>query len=173
METVEITIDIAAPFHRVLHALWELESWPEITPHVRRIEMHFRDETVQVLTMHVATGQRLDSFKSVRILQPAAIFFFQPTPPTALLRHFGWWRLAAIGEATRVTSEHQIEIDPRAGAEFLAGAGVPAADDEEIRGALHRIIGKNSLQTMTALKERLESQRGGSHALPQPTRRTA
>jgi|SRR4051812_4588956 hypothetical protein len=165
MESIEFSIEIGAPLARVLREFWELADWPSVAPHVKAIDMHYEDAAVQVLTMHVATGQRQDSFKSVRIRQPEAIFFFQPQPPPALRRHYGWWRLSAAGgAATRVTSEHWIEIDPEPAARFLAAVGAHTAG-EPVAAALRGILHHNSLQTMLALKARLEADNGGSHEL--------
>jgi hypothetical protein len=164
MESIEFSVEIEAAPERVLREFWELADWPSVAPHVEAIEMHYEDGSVQVLTMRVATGQRRDSFKSVRIRQAEAIFFFQPHPPPALRRHYGWWRLSAVGgAATRVTSEHWIEIDPEPAARFLEGVGKPAAELESVETALRGILHHNSLQTMLALKARLEADNGGSH----------
>jgi hypothetical protein len=163
MESIEFSIEIGASLGRVLSDFWSLADWPSIAPHVQAIDMHYEDGAVQVLTMHVATGQRQDSFKSVRILQPESIFFFQPHPPPALRRHYGWWRLSPAGEATRVTSEHWIEVDPEPAARFLEAVGSQREDGEPVEAALRRILHHNSLQTMLALKTRLEEGNGGSH----------
>lgn len=165
MESVEFSIEIGAPLERVLRDFWELADWPSIAPHVQAIDMHYEDGSVQVLTMHVATGQRQDSFQSVRIRQPEAIFFFQPHPPPALRLHYGWWRLSAAGEATRVTSEHWVEIDPEPAARFLEAVGTWREGGEPVATALCGILHHNSLQTMLALKARLEAGNGGSHGL--------
>ncbi|MFY9823805.1 MAG: hypothetical protein WAM82_20665 [Thermoanaerobaculia bacterium] len=175
MESIEFSIEIAAPLERVRREFWELADWPSVAPHVQAIDMHYEDGAVQVLTMRVATGQRQDSFKSVRILQAEAIFFFQPQPPPALRRHYGWWRLSAAGgAATRVTSEHWIDVDPEPAARFLEAVGARMAGDEPVSAALRGILHHNSLQTMLALKTRLEADNGGSHGLfPQAASRQA
>jgi|SRR6185295_644125 len=166
MEKIEFSIEIGAPPERVLREFWELADWPSVAPHVQGIDMHYEDDRIQVLTMRVATGLRQDSFKSVRIRQAEDIFFFQPDPPPALRRHHGWWRLSPLeGAATRVTSEHWVEIDPEPAALFLEGVGIRTAEGEPIEAALRAILHRNSLQTMLALKARLEADNGGSHGL--------
>ncbi|MCB1058398.1 MAG: hypothetical protein KDD11_23090 [Acidobacteria bacterium] len=164
MDQVAFFIDIAAPLDRVHDAFWRLEDWPAVAPHVKKIEMLYENDAVQVLVMHVETGARSDRFMSVRVRQGNDIFYFQPTPPPALRQHFGWWRLEASNGSTRVASDHSLDIHLERAAQFLRSAGIEAEGDEAVRERFRQVIHHNSEQTMSALKARLESQVGGSHA---------
>lgn len=141
----------------VVEAFWGLEDWPQIAPHVRGIDMHWEDETVQVLTMRVETRGRLDSFRSVRIRQGDSIFFFQPRPPALLRRHWGWWHVEADGSGTKVISEHWIEPVIGEAERFLGSIGEKPASSQEVEQMLAELIQRNSRQTMLALKRRLEA----------------
>ncbi len=164
MEPFEFDVEIVAEPQRVSSAFWNLEDWPAIAPHVRAIEMLYCDDNVQVLTMQVATKGRLDRFKSVRIRQGDTIFYFQPDPPPILRRHHGSWRMAAAPSGTIVTSRHFVDIDTDAAALFLHEIGVEAPDADSRRQQILELIRNNSLQTMLAVKKRLEQSKGGTYA---------
>lgn len=189
MESLEFAVEIAAPAARVMREFWELDDWPAVATHVQAIDMHYRDDEVQILTMQVASNGHAERFRSVRIRQPGAIFFFQPQPPPALTSHYGWWRISEGAAGTAVASQHCFEVEPVAAARLLAAAGRngghatadagapaaaadpasagaaapgrPAASISELRDGLRRILHHNSLQTMLALKRRLEAAAAG------------
>lgn len=164
METFEFSVSIETEGERVLRAFWNLEDWPSVAPHVRNIDMHYCDNNVQVLTMHVSTRGRLDSFKSVRFKQGNSIFYFQPTPPPILRSHNGAWHFTPGLGNTVVTSRHFIEVDVEAAALFLAGVDAAPPTTEAARRQVQALIHNNSLQTMLALKERLERSHGENYA---------
>lgn len=142
---------------RVLDAYWRLERWPEVAPHVVGIELLYDDDNAQVLVMTVNTRGRIDAFKSVRVREGNVIRYIQPRPPRILQHHHGSWTFEAHDGGTRVVSTHAIEVDIVNAADVLRSIGVPS---EEVEGpaAIERIIRANSLQTMRALKERLEGE---------------
>lgn len=164
MESFEFSVNIETGPERALRAFWELEDWPSVAPHVRDIRMHYRDDSVQVLTMRVETRGRLDSFKSVRFRQGSTIFYFQPSPPPILRSHNGSWHFAAGPGHTVVTSRHYVDVDVGAAARLLAAADAAPPDGEAVRRQVQALIRNNSLQTMLALKTRLERANGENHA---------
>jgi hypothetical protein len=157
MRSFRFEVRFDRPVEEVVEAFWKLEDWPQVAPHVRGIDLHWQDETVQVLTMQVETRGRLDGFRSVRIRQDDSIFFFQPRPPALLRRHWGWWHVAAEGGGARVVSEHWIEPMPAEAERFLRSTGAEPAGDAEVERQLVGLIHHNSRQTMLALKHRLEA----------------
>ncbi len=163
MENFEFDVSFAADLRRVLKAFWELEDWPSMAAHVREIEMHYADDNVQVLTMHVVTKGRHDRFKSVRMKQANTIYYLQPSPPPILRRHNGSWQFNEGVGGTVVTSRHFVEIETEAAATFLRQAGIPADDDDDTHQQIKTLIRNNSLQTMLALKKRLEETNGGTY----------
>ncbi|HYO75821.1 MAG TPA: SRPBCC family protein [Thermoanaerobaculia bacterium] len=143
---------------RVLDAYWRLERWPEVAPHVLAIDLLYGDDEAQVLVMTVQTRGRVDAFKSVRVRAGAVIRYIQPRPPRILRHHHGSWTFEAHDGGTRVVSTHVIEVDVVAAAEVLTEVGVPFSGDDDVRSAIERLIRGNSLQTMRALQQRLETE---------------
>lgn len=158
LRTFDFTVHFDAESDRVFEAFWGLADWPSVAPHVRQIEMHFEDESTQILTMHVETRGRHDAFRSVRVRQDDSIFFIQPRPPALLRRHWGWWHVQGTDAGTAVRSEHTIEVEPIRAEQFLRSIGVEPSSTDEVTAKLIEIIRANSRQTMVALKERLEQQ---------------
>jgi len=165
MEIFNVKLQIAAAPESVMGAYWSLEDWPQIAPHVHAIKMHYADETVQVLTMTVKTKDKVDAFKTVRIRKANSIHFFQPDPPPILLHHTGCWQFEKDEQLTLVTIEHAIEIDIPAAKTFLGVNSAPSADHNSISAAIRELICNNSLQTMRALKKKLELERENQYAL--------
>lgn len=168
MESFEFDISVAADLSEVLEAFWKLENWPEVAQHVREIEIHYGDENVQVLTMHVVTKGRYDKFKSVRMKQDNAIYYLQPKPPPILHRHNGSWQFKAEAGRTVVTSRHFVEINTSEAAAFLRQANL-TTDGFDTHDQIKALIRNNSLQTMLALKARIE-QRNGAADVPHASR---
>ncbi|MDW9583230.1 hypothetical protein GOB17_26925 [Sinorhizobium meliloti] len=157
MQTIHIDLDIAARPERVMEAYWRLEDWPSIAPHVTTIEMHYQDASVQVLTMVVNTRGRIDQFKTVRILKGDTIHYFQPAPPPILDHHEGSWLVRPVPAGTRVTSLHAMEVNVERAKLILDEMGIAVADPD-VPAAIESIIHNNSVQTMIALKEKLENE---------------
>ncbi len=158
MRSFEFDIEMNAPAERVLDAFWRLENWPEIAEHVTGIEIAYEDPVVQVLDMVVRTRGKTDRFQTVRILKGDTIHYLQPSPPPLLRHHHGKWIVSDLAGGSRVTSVHTIEVDNSNARAFL---GLAAATDEDVcEAAVADIIRNNSLQTMRALKLRLESEAG-------------
>ena len=156
-ERFRFTVAVDAPVGKVLDAFWRLEDWPAVAPHVRSIEMHFDDDEIQILTMHVETRGHRDAFRTVRVRQGSSIFFFQPRPPALLRRHWGWWHVVGVEMGANVESEHTVEVDPPEAMRFLRSIGIEPASDADVVPRVVEVIRANSRQTMLALKQRLEA----------------
>jgi len=165
MEIFNVKLAVAATTPAVISAYWSLQNWPEIAPHVCEITMHYADEAIQVLTMTVKTKGKTDAFKSVRIRQANAIHFFQPCPPLFLSHHTGCWQFNSQGNATVVTVEHAIEVNIPAARAFLGMNTSAINDSNTVCNSIREIISNNSLQTMTAIKVRLEKAEEHRYAL--------
>ena len=164
METFEINVEYEAEPGRVMAAFWDLEDWPAVAPHVRAIDMLYGDDQAQVLIMQVATKQKLDAFKSVRVRQRDTIYYFQPAPPPLLRTHYGSWRFVGTANGTTVVSQHTVDIDTDAARSFLGNVEVHVQDAGGVQQQVINLIRNNSLQTMLALKRRLEQTNGGTYA---------
>jgi hypothetical protein len=166
VESFEFDVAVSAGLVDVVNAFWRLEDWPEVASHVREIEMHYCDENVQVLTMHVVTKGRHDKFKSIRMKQGEAIYYLQPTPPPILHRHNGSWQFAQEAGKTVVTSRHFVEINTREAIDFLREAKLDKGNQVRTHEQIKNLIRNNSLQTMLALKNRIEQKNGGDYVPP-------
>jgi aromatase len=156
METFTATLQIAASPERVLDAVWNLERWPLVAPHVQRIDMLYGDDAAQVLIMTVSTRGRIDRFKTVRVRQGNHIFYYQPAPPPMLRVHCGWWICTHSEMGTELVSKHELEIDLERAAATLRTLGWSAEDAATTRAQVIELLRGNSLQTMNALKRQLE-----------------
>jgi hypothetical protein len=163
MEVFDFAIQIKTDLAAVTKAFWDLEDWTKVAPHVREIEMLYADENVQVLMMHVVTKNHHDKFKSVRYRQGNTIYYFQPTPPPILNAHRGFWRFVEDEQYVSVISCHEIDVNVERANTFLRGTGAEQTDAADTRQKIQNLITNNSLQTMNALKERLENETGENY----------
>ena len=157
MNTFSFEMDYPTTPAEVFDAFWSLEDWPKVARHVTGIEMCYADEQVQVLIMHVQTGDRRDAFKTVRIRQGQSIFYFQPSPPPALRLHSGWWHVTEGPEGAKVQSEHNFEVRLEGARRFLDSVGRSADSDQAVIREVQEVLHHNSRQTMVALRDRLSS----------------
>lgn len=156
MRDFDSAVVIKRSLPEVTNAFWRLEDWPNFTPHVRKIEIHYEDENVQILSMHVDSRGKRDAFKSVRILQGNVIHYFQPTPPPTLIFHRGSWSFDEVGAETVVTCRHSIVVDPSGCQEFFLATGKDLSETEAA-DEIVALIRHNSNQTMKAVKNVLEA----------------
>jgi hypothetical protein len=164
MGVFEFAVHIKTDLAAVYRAFWELEDWTKVAAHVREIEMLYEDENVQVLLMHVVTRNHHDKFKSVRYRQGDTIYYFQPTPPPILNAHRGFWRFVEDEEGVTVISCHEIDVNIEGANAFLRRTGVePPENAGETIQKIRSLITNNSLQTMNALKKRLENETGENY----------
>lgn len=164
MKVFEFAIKIKSNLAHVSEAFWDLERWPNVANHVRKIELLHSDENVQVLIMYVVTKNHHDKFKSVRYRQGNTIYYFQPSPPPILNAHRGFWRFTQDAEdSVSVISCHEIDVNVENANRFLSNTGFVPQNAEETKYRIQEIITNNSLQTMNALKERIENEKGENH----------
>ena len=90
-----------------------------------------------------------------------------PSPPPILHRHNGSWQFGVCPNGTVVTSRHFVEINTEAAAAFLREAGVETQDADDTHQQIKNLIRNNSLQTMLALKKRLEQRNGRVYVSPE------
>lgn len=163
MRSFTTEVEYNAGLDEVMSTYWQADTWPQVAEHVRGLDIEFEEGNVQVLNMKVLTRGRLDSFKSVRTRHENSIFYIQPTPPTLLEKHFGWWRFEIRDGKTVVVSEHCVEVALEPARRFLEASGGQPQSDVEVEDELQKIITNNSLQTMRVLKNRLEAEGGVNH----------
>jgi hypothetical protein len=126
------------------------------------MHVHYDDDVVQVVTMDVLTGGHETSFKSVRLQNKNCITYIQPEPPPALNVHRGSWEFVSTSTGTCVTCRHEIEVNSDSALKFLSAANITVAEGR-VEEVMQEVIKTNSLQTIQALRESLESQRSNGH----------
>jgi len=83
----------------VYNALFAMEEWDNLLPHVKAIETLYNDGKYQEFRMTVESAKGDISVRSVRRCEPStAIDFFQPDPPAYLKHHAGGWRLTPVSD---------------------------------------------------------------------------
>jgi aromatase len=122
------------------------DRWPEVMPHVSRVELTEPQPGVQDMEMEAVTADgRVHTTRSLRLCFPAErIVYKQLVPPTLLLGHCGAWEFADADGGSVVTARHTVAINPAAIGEVL-GLGHSLAD---ARGYLRDALGANSRETL-------------------------
>jgi aromatase len=138
---------VPRPIALVYAALWDIKNWPTLLPHCKAIDLLYNDGIYQEFIMQITTPEYSESMRSIRYTpHKRKICYFQPKPPPALSMHRGEWLLEPLGNSTRITSCHEISLNPEGIKKHWPD--IPLAD------ALERVktnIKKNSLKTITAI----------------------
>lgn len=132
----------------ILDLLWDAQEWPSLLQHCTGMEVLYDDGANQEFVMVVQVGETSERIRSIRRKGDEGISYFQPTPPDPLLEHRGRWSFRATPEGTEVTSFHDVVLN----APFWEAKGAAADDAKQ---TVENAINRNSLGTMTAIKNRL------------------
>lgn len=157
---ITVTDDHVLPgsLDRVFECFWDVERWPVITPHVKRIEMRSRTPDHQEFSMTVESGGALHAVESVRdAITNRRITYRQTRPPAFLREHTGEWIFEPVAGGTRVTLIHRAVLD-LPGAPALLGVASALEAAEKVARALK----ENGSRTIHAVREFLESNRQAS-----------
>lgn len=139
-------VRIKAPVHAVYNELQDMLKWPELIPHVSKIEPIEYDEKKQHVYMSVLNEKGTEVMETIRHFEEDNyVNFHQISMPKPLTKHNGIWKLEEHGDETIVRSIHDIEtMYPF----FLGNVGACIA--------WKFFIKKNSLMTLRAVKLKLE-----------------
>lgn len=120
----------------VYEALFRMERWDKLLPHVKAIEVLYDDGTYQEFRMTVASPSGTLAVRSVRRCEAdKAIDFFQPEPPAYLKHHAGGWRLTPVeGGGCEVRAFHYWNLHEEVAARTFQQAGQDYR--EQIRNVL-------------------------------------
>lgn len=151
------SVVIGAPPRDVHAFLDRADLWPERLAHVARVVLTEEEPGRQLLEMDTrAPDGTTHTTRSFRVsLSPHTLAYKQTTLPAALTVHAGRWDLAPEGDGgarTRATSHHTVRLHPE---HALALPGVRTLADA--RAAVRAAIGGNSVATLRAAKQQLES----------------
>ncbi|MFB6808310.1 aromatase/cyclase [Streptomyces sp. NPDC056387] len=154
----EDTVRVDAPPELVYAFLERAEQWPQLLPHVSRLELTEPDELpgVQVMAMDTLTADGSShTTESVRVCFPAAgrIVYKQTRTPALMSAHTGVWTVTGGAYGSTVTSQHGVVLREEAVQQVLGATADLAAARRYVREAL----GRNSTATMTYAKQHAES----------------
>lgn len=137
----------------VFECFWRPELWPQITPHVKRIEMIHETENHQRFIMEVhAEGKKYVMESERSALAPQIITYQQSKPPAIFRSHGGEWRFEQQGPFTQISLVHSVDVDDEKAVAVLEVKTVEEAY-EKIRTNLK----KNGRTTINAVKKLVES----------------
>lgn len=131
----------------IYQLLRDASNWPWLLPHCDGVEVLYEDPYYQEFIMTVRVGQGVERIRSIRMLQPARIEYFQPTPPPALKEHQGRWTLRETEAGVEVTSWHAVVLN----SEHWLDCPL-----EQAKQKVENAINNNSLGTMRAIADKLE-----------------
>lgn len=145
---------------RVFGCFWNAALWPQLTPHVKRIQMLEESSRRQRFLMTVESQGVEHTVESLREAEPPfQITYQQSRPPAFLQEHRGEWYFARADGGTQVTLVHRAVLD-MARAQEVFGAPSPEEARERVASAL-RANGRKTLDAIQAhLEGRLSASRG-------------
>ncbi|MFF3650759.1 aromatase/cyclase [Streptomyces sp. NPDC002181] len=152
----EDRVDVDAPPELVYSFLERAERWPELLPHVSRLELTEDLPGVQVMAMDTLTADgSAHTTESVRVCFPAAgrIVYKQTRTPALMSAHTGAWTVTGGAYGSTVVSRHGVVLR----AEAVTAVLGPSADLAAARRYVREALGRNSTATMTYAKQHAES----------------
>ncbi|MFD5508224.1 aromatase/cyclase [Streptomyces sp. NPDC059761] len=154
----EDTVRVDAPPELVYAFLERAEQWPQLLPHVSRLELTEPAELpgVQVMAMDTLTADgSAHTTESVRVCFPAAgrIVYKQTRTPALMSAHTGVWTVTGGAYGSTVTSQHGVVLREEA----IAGVLGASADLAAARRYVREALGRNSTATMTYAKQYAEA----------------
>ncbi|MFF3216056.1 aromatase/cyclase [Streptomyces sp. NPDC002886] len=154
----EDTVRVDAPPELVYAFLERADQWPELLPHVSRLELTEPGDLpgVQVMAMDTLTADgSAHTTESVRVCFPAAgrIAYKQTRTPALMAAHTGVWTVTGGAYGSTVTSQHGVVLREEAVTRVLG----PSADLAAARRYVREALGRNSTATMTYAKQHAES----------------
>ena len=122
------------------------DRWPQVLPHVSRVELTEPQPGVQDMEMEsVTVDGRVYTTRSLRLCFPGErIVYKQLVPPAMLFGHCGAWEFADTDRGSVVTARHTVAVNPAAVGEILG----PGHDLADARMYLRDALSANSLQTL-------------------------
>ncbi|WP_328666202.1 aromatase/cyclase [Streptomyces sp. NBC_00322] len=137
----EDSVRVKGPAELVYDFLYRAGDWPELAPHVRRVELTEQAPGVQVMSMDASGADgAIHTTESVRICFPHAgrIVYKQTAPPALMAAHTGEWSVEPDATGVTVTAQHQVVLN-EADIERVLGEGAgPAAARRRVREDLGR-----------------------------------
>ncbi|WP_405604657.1 aromatase/cyclase [Streptomyces sp. NBC_01410] len=152
----EDSVRVNGPAELVYDFLYRAGDWPELAPHVRRVELTEQAPGVQVMSMDASGADgELHTTESVRICFPHAgrIVYKQTAPPALMAAHTGEWSVEPDATGVTVTAQHQVVLNEADIERMLGeGAGLAAA-----RRRVREDLGRAGTLMLALAKQHAES----------------
>ncbi|TDD73459.1 aromatase/cyclase [Actinomadura rubrisoli] len=159
----EDEVFIAAPARKVYDFLARAGDWPELIPHVARVELTEDAAGVQILEMDTRESAgdpdrtEVHTTVSARVLLPPdSIVYKQTALPDFLSAHVGSWVLREDKRGVTAVARHTVVLKEEAITRVLGPGGTAAKAGDLVR----RSIGANSVATLRRARELTEGAEG-------------
>ncbi|MFJ8078040.1 aromatase/cyclase [Streptomyces sp. NPDC096176] len=152
----EDSVRVNGPAELVYDFLYRVADWPELVPHVSRLDLTEDQPGVQIMAMDTVTSDgSTHTTESVRICFPHAgrIVYKQTATPLLMSAHTGEWSVVPDETGVTVTSQHSVVLRPE-NIESVLGAD---ADVQTARRYVREALGRNSGATLALAKKHAES----------------
>ncbi|WP_406277235.1 aromatase/cyclase [Streptomyces sp. NBC_00191] len=152
----EDSVRVNGPAELVYDFLYRAGDWPELAPHVRRVELTEQAPGVQMMSMDASGADgALHTTESVRICFPHAgrIVYKQTAPPALMAAHTGEWSVEPDATGVTVTAQHQVVLN-EADIERVLGEGVGLA---AARRRVREDLGRAGTLMLALAKQHAES----------------
>ncbi|MFC7310276.1 aromatase/cyclase [Streptomyces monticola] len=152
----EDSVRVHGPAELVYDFLYRVRDWPELVPHVSRLDAVEDQPGVQVMSMDTTTADGSShTTESVRVCFPHAgrIVYKQTATPALMAAHTGEWSVEPDESGVTVTSQHSVVLREE-NIESVLGAG---ADVSQARRYVRQALGRNSTATLNLAKRHAES----------------
>lgn len=150
----EDTVHVAAPPGDVYAFLENVGAWPELLPHVSRLDLT-QEGPVQVMSMDTLTADgSAHTTDSVRVCFPEAgrIVYKQTRTPALMEAHTGSWTVTGDAHGTVATSRHSVVLRE----DNITAVLGEDADLRSARAYVRTALGRNSTATLNFAKRYAE-----------------
>ncbi|MFD7627310.1 aromatase/cyclase [Streptomyces sp. NPDC059851] len=152
----EDSVRINGPADPVYSFLHRVQHWPQLVPHVTRLDLTEPEPNVQVMAMDTLTADgNAHTTESVRICFPDArrIVYKQTATPLLMSAHTGEWTITEDATGVTATSRHSVVLRE----ENITRVLGPEADVADCRRYVREALGRNSSATLNLAKAYAES----------------
>ncbi|MEV7503828.1 aromatase/cyclase [Streptomyces sp. NPDC093018] len=147
----EDSVRVDGPAEKVYEFLYRVRDWPDLVPHVSRLEVTEDEPGVQTMSMDTRTADgSAHTTTSVRVCFPDAgrIVYKQTSTPALMSAHTGEWRVVADASGVTVTSRHDVILREE-NIRRVLGENAGVADAHRY---LREALGRNSTVTLNLAK---------------------
>ncbi|MFI7011784.1 aromatase/cyclase [Streptomyces sp. NPDC050145] len=152
----EDSVRVNGPAELVYDFLYRIGDWPELVPHVSRLDFTEDEPGVQVMSMDTRTADGgTHTTESVRVCFPHAgrIVYKQTATPLLMSAHTGEWSVVPDETGVTVTSQHNVVLRE----ENITRVLGEDADVARARRYVREALGRNSTATLELAKRHAES----------------